>query len=95
MEAVSGVSASFPDVGLTDYDMGYNIDGPRGVFIAQAVGGIISLFIPGTGGQAASPGSLRRQVTAPQPATWWKRQWGRWRHKYPLLGGRGSGSAFR
>lgn len=93
--AVSGVSASLLNVGITDYDMGYNIKGPRGVFLAQALGEFSALFIPGTGGQTASLGSLRRQVNASQPATSWKRQWERLRRKYPLLGGKVSGSAFR
>ena len=93
--AVSGVSASLLDVGITDYDMGYNIKGPRGVFIALALFEFSALFIAGTGGQTASIGSLRRQVNASQPATSWKRQWERLRRKYPLLGGKVSGSAFR
>ncbi|UCD36823.1 MAG: hypothetical protein JSW54_08255 [Fidelibacterota bacterium] len=48
VEAVSGIASSLTlfENEVEAVDVGYNIKGPRGIFVAQSMGGGISLFIP-------------------------------------------------
>lgn len=85
VEAVSGITSSvslFEDE-IVSFDAGYNIKGPRGVFVAQALGSYISVYIPSSGSQTATFEYLyRRQSSTPQLVSRWERQWRHWRREF-------------
>ena len=74
VEAVSGVVGNFADIDPETGDMGYNIQGPKGLFVAEGVGGQKSIFIPSSSSSPANFTNLQKARSEDRLARW-KRQW--------------------